>query len=330
MQNDDMNTLQARLHSIKYLAQGIHGFEFRPADGAAWPVVSAGSHVDIHLATNLSRSYSLINAPGESHRYVIAVNRDEKGKGGSRYMHDTLRVGQCLSISEPRNSFPLQESASQSIFIAGGIGITPLWCMIQRLAQLDAPWTLHYAARTRGGAALIDQLEALALQHGGVVKLYFDQGESSKMMDLPAIIQDSPPDAHLYCCGPARMLEAFDQAAAASQHSPERVHREYFAAPPLPSETGGTTDESFCVRLSKSGKVITVDKGTTILDAILDAGVDVPYSCMSGICGACAINVLDGIPDHRDLVLSDTEKESGKTVVICCSRSKSPELVLEI
>lgn len=323
-----MKTLQARLHSIEQLATGIHSFEFRPADGAAWPAVCAGAHVDLHLPYRLSRSYSLVNAPGESHRYVIAVNRDGTGKGGSRYLHDTIRVGQELSISEPRNSFPLHEGATHSVFIAGGIGITPLWSMVQRLAQIGAPWTLHYAARSRDCAALLEPLLALGADSGGEVRLYFDNGPSEQRLDLLETIQGSPDDADLYCCGPVRMLEAFD--AAASQRPPSRVHREYFAAPPAPQQAAGSVDEDFTVRLSKSGRVIPVHRGTTILDALLDAGVEIAYSCMSGICGACTINVVGGVPDHRDLVLSDAEKESGKKMVICCSRAKSPELILEL
>lgn len=284
--------------------------------------------MDLHLPNHLSRSYSLVNMPGESHRYVIAVNRDASGKGGSRYMHDTLRVGQTLSISEPRNTFPLHESATHSVFIAGGIGITPLWSMIQRLAQLGAPWTLHYAARTPCGAAFAEQLVALESGSRGEVKFYFDQGARDKWLDLHAIVQASPPDADLYCCGPVRMLEAFESAA--SQHPPTLVHREYFAAPPSQPQAPGTVDEGFTVRLSRTGKVIPVNQGTTILEAVLEAGVEVPYSCMSGICGACATNVLGGEPDHRDLVLSDAEKEAGGKMIICCSRAKSAELILEL
>ncbi len=323
-----MKTLQARLHAIEQLATGIHSFEFRPTDGAAWPAVCAGGHVDLHLPNRQSRSYSLVNRPGENHRYVVAVNRDGSGKGGSRYLHDTLRVGQTLFISEPRNSFPLQESATHSVFIAGGIGITPLWSMVQRLAQLGAPWTLHYAARTRDGAAFVDQLVSLGSKLQDEVNLHFDGGASDRRMDLQAVVQASPPDADLYCCGPVRMLEAFESAAA--QRPPARVHREYFAAPPSPPTLAGVVDEGFTVRLARTGKTIPVHPGTSILDAILHAGVDVTHSCMTGICGACATDVLGGTPDHRDMVLSDAEKASGATIILCCSRARSPELILDL
>lgn len=326
--NGAMKTLQARLHAIEQLATGIQRFEFRPTDEAAWPAVSAGAHVELHLAPRLSRSYSLVNAPGESHRYVVAVQRNATGQGGSRYLHDTLRVGDELQISAPRNAFPLEESAAQSILIAGGIGITPLWSMAQRLAQLGRPWTLHYATRTPASAAYAEQFVALAANSLGKVKLYFDGGVSDQGLDLQAIAQDSPADAHLYCCGPAGMLKAFE--AATAQLPPARVHREYFAAPPAPAQDAKSTDQAFRVRLSKSGQLVPVDSGTTILDALLNAGVDVPYSCMSGICGMCTTGVLGGVPDHRDHVLSEAEKACGQQIILCCSRAKSPELVLDL
>lgn len=323
----NMNVLKARLHSIEWLASGILGFDFRPLGENQWPTAPAGSHIDVHLPNGLVRSYSLVNAPGERHRYAIAVNRDESGRGGSRYMHDQLRVGQVLSISEPRDSFPLNEAASHSVFIAGGIGITPLWSMVQRLSQIGAPWTLHYSAREPEGAAFAGPIALLASRAGGRVHMNFDGGMSCKRLDLGAIVASAPPDTHVYCCGPIRMLEGFESACA--QRDPALVHREYFAAPAAP-QPAGATDREITVKLARAGKTIPVGAGMSILDAILKAGVDVSHSCMSGICGACATNVLDGVPDHRDLVLSDADKNSGKTMMICCSRAKSPELTLDL
>lgn len=322
-----MNTLQARLHSIEWLASGILGFDFRPVGGDQWPIAPAGSHIDLHLPNGLVRSYSLVNAPGECHRYLIAVNRDESGRGGSRYMHDQLRVGQMLSISVPRDSFPLNEAAPHSVFIAGGIGITPLWSMIQRLSEIGAPWTLHYSARTPEGAAFARPLALLASRATGRVHMNYDGGMSCKRLDLEAIVASAPPDAHVYCCGPIRMLEGFESAC--SQRDTALVHREYFAAPAA-SLPVGTTDLEFTVKLAKTGRTIQISAGMSILDAILNAGVEVSHSCMSGICGACVTNVLDGVPDHRDMVLSDSDRNAGKAMMICCSRSKSPELTLDL
>lgn len=242
-------------------------------------------------------------------------------------MHDQLRVGQVLSISAPRNSFPLTETATRSIFIAGGIGVTPLWSMVQRLAALGMPWTLYYSARARESAAFVAQIELLAAQAGGQVHLNFDDGRSDRRLDLAAVVDAQAPDAHLYCCGPTPMLQAFERACA--QRDPALVHREYFAAP-VAAKTADATDAQFTVTLARSGKTIAVDAKTSVLDAILGAGVEVSYSCLSGICGACATRVLCGEPDHRDFVLSDAEKASGQAMIICCSRSKTAELTLDL
>lgn len=323
-----MKTLQARLHAIEWLATGIHGFDLRPVDEAEWPAATAGSHIDLHLPNGLVRSYSLVNAPGERQRYRIAVLRDQAGKGGSRCVHDQLRVGQILNVSEPRNHFPLREDAQLSVLIAGGIGITPIWSMAQRLSQTGAPWRLHYSARTRETAAFVDQVEALAAASGNAVHLNFDNGESDKRMDLRTIVEASPPNADLYCCGPLPMLAAFD--AATAQREPGQVHREYFAAPVVAANNAAAHDGAFTVHLSRAGKTLSVPPGLSVLDAVLQAGIDVPYSCMSGICGACATRVSAGVPDHRDLVLTDAEREAGDQMILCCSRSKTPELTLEL
>ncbi len=273
------------------------------------------------------RSYSLVNAPGESHRYVIAVNREASSKGGSSYLHDRIRVGQVLSISPPRNSFPLTETAAHSVLIAGGIGITPLWSMVQRLSEIGAQWTLYYSVRERECAAFVDPIVALASSAGGRVYLNFDAGASEKRLDLRAIVTAAPPDVHVYCCGPVPMLEAFESACA--QRDPALVHREYFAAPAA-KQTSDAAERAFMVTLAKSGKTIQVGPETSILDAILQVGIEVSYSCASGVCGACETKVLCGEIDHRDYVLSDAERKAGQTMMICCSRARSAELLLDL
>lgn len=323
-----MKNLQARLHSIQWLASGIQAFELKPVNEDQWPVATAGSHVDLQLPNGQTRSYSLVNTPSERNRYVVAVSRDALSRGGSRYMHDQLRVGQVLSISEPRNTFSLVEAGSESVLIAGGIGVTPLWSMAQRLSQIGAPWTLHYSARTRDAAAFVDDFEALALKSGGRVHLNFDEGMSDRRMDLQSIVDALAPDAHVYCCGPAPMISAFERACA--QRDPALVHREFFAPPTPAVPTAATSEKTIMVTLAKSGKTISVDADVSVLDAVLKAGVDAPYSCMSGICGACATTVLCGVPDHRDFVLSEQERQSGDVMLICCSRASSSELTLDL
>lgn len=322
-----MHKLNAILHAVEWLAEDILAFEFRPTDGAQWPMPTAGAHVNVHLPNGLVRSYSLTNRPGDSNRYMIAVNREAAGGGGSRYMHDTLRVGQKLQLSAPSNNFPLNESGSPSVLIAGGIGITPVWSMVQRLSEIGAPWCVHYSARTREAAAYVDELLALASRAGGTVHLNFDGGMKDKMLDLNEIIAASAPDAEFYCCGPVPMLRSFEEACKV--RDPNKVHLEYFAAPSA-SAAESCTNGTFSVVLSKSNKVLVVGPDNSILEALLDAGVNAPYSCMGGVCRACETGVLGGTPDHRDFVLSDAEKQAGDKIIICCSRATTPELVLDL
>lgn len=322
-----MRTIKASVHSIEFLAEGILGVDLRPIDSEGWPMVIAGSHIDLHLPGGMIRSYSLVNAQGEKHRYAIAVSREANSRGGSRYLHDILRVGDVLTISEPRNSFVLRESASHSVFIAGGIGITPLWSMVQRLSRIGAPWTIYYSAQTPERAAYVEQLSSLASNASGTIHLNFDGGQKDRMLNLQQIVDSSPRDADLYCCGPIPMLHAFE--AACKGRNPDTVHREYFAAPASAQVVKASEDE-FVIILSKTNKTVTVGPKTTILDAVLSAGVEVPYSCMSGICRVCETNVLGGLPDHQDLVLTDSERECGTTMMICCSRAKTKELILDL
>lgn len=322
-----MNKLNAILHAVERLADGILSFEFRPADEVQWPAPTPGAHIDVHLPNGLVRSYSLTSPADEPHRYRIAVGREAAGGGGSRYMHDTLRVGERLRLSEPRNNFPLREGDAPSVFFAGGIGITPIWTMVQRLSEIGRPWTLHYAARTRESAAFVDDLLRLASRTGNSVHLNFDGGVREKMLDLNATVAGSAPGSEFYCCGPAPMLRAYEEACKDVDR--DRVHLEYFAAPAQPA-AGTVACEAFCVELAKSGRTVEVGRDSTILDALLAAGVDAPYSCMGGVCRACETVVLAGTPVHTDFVLSDAERLAGDRIMICCSRAKSPKLVLDL
>lgn len=322
-----MKKLNAILHAMERLADGILAFEFRPADGAEWPSFTAGAHINVHLPNGLVRSYSLTNASGESNRYRIAVNREASGGGASRYMHDVLRVGQTLSLSEPCNNFQLRECGSPSVFFAGGIGVTPIWSMVQRLSEIGTPWSVYYSTRARESAAYVDELLHLASRTGNTVHLNFDGGVRVKMLDLNAIVSSGPPETEFYCCGPAPMLRAYEEAC--KDVDSDRVHLEYFAVPSQPAANDGA-NETFSVVLSKSEKVVEVGPDTTILEALLASGVDAPYSCMGGVCRACETNVIAGIPDHRDFVFSEAEKLAGDRIIICCSRAKSHELVLDL
>ena len=318
------DTIQVRVKSVNFEADGIRSFELRPMPPLfELPAFTAGSHVDLQLPNGLIRSYSLLNAQNERHRYLIGVNKDAKSRGGSRFLHETLQAGDVITISHPRNNFALDEQAPHSVLIAGGIGITPLVSMIQRIDQLGRSWELHYATRTRKNAAFLDRLHALAGDEPGRLHLSFDQEPGATMLDLARIAADAPADAHLYCCGPLPMLEAFERATTARK--PETVHVEYFAAKEVADTSGG-----FTVQLAKSNRTVTVPPGKTILDALLDLGMDVAYSCQEGVCGTCEVRVLEGTPDHRDLVLSNAEKAINQTMMICCSGAVGDRLVLDL
>ena len=318
-----IETVEVRIKSITYEAQGINSIELRPLAGGELAPFEAGAHVDLHLANGMIRSYSLTNSQDERHRYVIAVNKDAASRGGSRFVHEQLRAGDTLTVSVPRNNFALDENARHTVLIAGGIGMTPLWCMIQRLEALGRSWELHYSTRSRQNAAFLEQLRGLGERVHLNLHTNFDDESGGTMLDLEGIVARAAPDSHFYCCGPLPMLAAFEKAAACRPS--EQVHVEYFAAKKEPAAGG-----AFTVVLAKAARTISVPKGKTILDALLDAGMDVAYSCMEGVCGTCETAVLEGIPDHRDLVLSKEEQAANKTMMICCSGCKGDRLVLDI
>jgi ferredoxin-NADP reductase len=223
-----------------------------------------------------------------------------------------------VAVNGPRNHFALNETAEKTIFIAGGIGITPIMSMIDRMRALERDWELIYCVRKRSGAAFRESLE-----REPQVRFNCDEEPGGKMLDIAALVKAAPANAHLYCCGPAPMLEAFE--AATKDLPRERVHLEYFAAKEAPAVEGG-----FTVVLAKSGRELSVPPGKSILDTLRESGLDVPYSCGQGVCGTCETTVLEGIPDHRDLILTASERASNKRMMICCSGAKTERLVLDL
>lgn len=317
------NLIDTVIGDIRPEATDILSFELRPRLGATLPPFTAGAHVDVHLPDLQTRSYSLLNDQEERDRYVIAVRRDASGRGGSRYMHDRLARGGPLTISAPRNHFPLVENARHVVFIAGGIGITPIRSMIRRLTQLGRSWELHFCARSRAHAAFHDEFRAPGTDAAARVHFHFDEAAPNKMLDIRALVGSAATDTHLYCCGPLGMMDAF--RAATADRLPQTVHFEYFSGAAIDQTAGG-----FEVELAQSGKTLTVGPGQTILDAMLAAGLDAPHSCREGVCGSCETRVLAGAPDHRDLVLTASERASGETMMICCSGSLGPKLILDL
>lgn len=310
--------MDVRLTAATSAARGTTLYRLARTDGRTLPSATAGSHIDLHLPIGLIRQYSLILGAEPSYEYVIGVKLDEQSRGGSVYIHNNLRIGSTIKISMPRNHFPLNEQAGHSVLIAGGIGITPIFSMVQRLIQLGRPWDLYYACRSRADMAFLDALNDLPQAH-----LHFDDERNGAHMDLRDIVSRAPANAHHYCCGPLPLMAAFEAASAALR--PQQVHVEYFTPKEAPTLNG-----EFTVRLARSGQTLRVPEGRSILEVVEDVGVMVEHSCTEGICGTCETKVLGGIPDHRDSVLTAAEQAANNTMMICCSRSKSEELVLDL
>lgn len=313
--------VRLRLRQIRLEAEGIASYEFVSASDAPLPPFTAGAHIDLHLPQDMVRSYSLVNAPSDAGRYVVAVQRDSEGRGGSAWMHSAPRVGDLMRATPPRNDFALVEDAPLSVFIAGGIGITPVMSMLRRLEALGRPWRVHYASRSPQETAYADALRAMEGE-GCEVDFCFGSSRIDRL-DIAAIVRDAAPACHLYCCGPARMIDAFITACAGRPAG--TVHFERFAAASEAATEGG-----YDVVLERSGMRLAVAPGKTILDTLLDHSIDVPYACTAGVCGTCRTKVLSGEPDHRDDFLSAQERASNDSIMICCSGARSGTLVLDL
>lgn len=316
-----MPALAVRIEAIRFEAEGVLGFELRALDdGAALPAAAPGAHVELALADGRRRSYSLLGSPARDGRFRIAVGRGADPGGVSAWLHERARPGERLAVVALREAFPLVEDASHVRLVAGGIGITPFVSMIERLDGLGREWSLVYAARTPAQAAFREWLLA---RHAARVRFVFDGLPGAERFDPADAIADAPSDAHLYGCGPAGLVDAF--VAACAGRPAAHVHVEYFSAPALPA----AAQAGFVVELARTGLRVPVAPGQSILKALLDAGVKAPFTCEQGVCGACETTVLEGVPEHHDRVLSEAERREGRTMMICCSRSASPLLVLD-
>jgi Flavodoxin reductases (ferredoxin-NADPH reductases) family 1 len=318
--------IAVRVRQMRYEADTILSIGFETLDGAPLPRAEAGAHVDLLLTDDLRRSYSLTEAlDGTTPACTVAVHRDPNSRGGSAHVHEVLRVGQKLKLSRPKNNFPLDEGAAQSVLIAGGIGITPMLAMIRRLTALGRPWHLHYAARKRSAAAFLAEIDACLVASGGQgrVTTHFDDEAKGALIDIPGIVAGAGAGAHFYCCGPEPMLAAYEAATKGTDRA--RVHAEYFSAKEEAAREGG-----FEVVLARSGKTLQVEAGKTILDVLIANRVSVPFACTEGTCGTCETRVLEGRPDHRDMILTDEERARNDTMMVCCSGSKTARLVLDL
>lgn len=311
-----------RVRSITYLAEAINGYELVDPQGRDLPRFAAGAHVDLQLPNGLVRQFSLTNDPAERRRYAIAVLRDPRSRGGSWHLHDTVRAGDLVEVSPPRNNFPLAEQAERHLLLAGGIGIAPIMAMIATLRTRRAEFTLHYCTRSPEQTAFYDELFLLTLD--GRAVLHHDGGDPARCLDIAALLAEPRPGTHLYYCGPEGFMAA--AKAAAAGWPPETVHCEYFT--PSPEMRAAAADRSFRVRLAKSGAVYEVPVGRSIVGVLREHGLRVNTSCELGYCGACLTRYTAGEPDHRDQVLVGDDRK--RFVMICCARARSPVLELDL
>jgi len=318
-----MSTIQVRVANRTSEAEGICSYELVPLDGAPLPPFEAGAHIDVHLAGSLVRQYSLCNAPGETHRYLIGVLRDADSRGGSQAMHDHIDTGATLSISAPKNHFPLVE-AKRTLLLAGGIGVTPILAMAEALAAKGADFEMHYSARSPARAAFKERIGACGF--AGQVQFHYDSGDAAQKLDLATLLAAPDSGTHLYVCGPQGFIDHVLGSAKALGWGQAQLHVEYFSAAAV--DTSG--DGAFDVRLASSGKVVTVPAGQTVIKVLAEQGVTIPYSCEEGVCGTCLTRVLEGVPDHRDMYLTEEEQAANDQFTPCCSRAKTPLLVLDL
>ncbi|MGQ4598610.1 2Fe-2S iron-sulfur cluster-binding protein [Nocardia sp. R6R-6] len=300
------------------IAEGVVCLDLARPDGNRLPDWTAGSHIDLVLPNGVVRQYSLCGDRWDAHSYRIAVLREPDGRGGSAYVHDRLRVGDHVGVGGPRNNFHVVP-ATKYYFIAGGIGITPLFAMIREAERAGAEWSLLYGGRTRSSMAFVDELSS----YGDRVTIA-PQDECG-LLDLAGYLSKLADGDKVYCCGPAPLLDAV--AGLTEVIPPNALRIERFAAGEI---APAVRDEPFDVELARSGFAVTVDPRTSVLEAIAAAGVSVLTSCRMGVCGTCETTVLSGEPDHRDSILDDVERRAGDSMYVCVSRSIGDRLVLDL
>jgi ferredoxin-NADP reductase len=302
-------------------ADGVVGVDLVLPSGDHLPEWMPGAHIDLLLPSGLTRQYSLCGDPADRQRWQIAVLREPDGRGGSRWIADELTVGTTLRVRGPRNNFPLLP-AERYIFVAGGIGITPLLPMIRAAAAADADWVLHYGGRTRGSMAFLDRLA----DHGDRLRLH-PQDEVG-LPDLAGILGAHRPGTLVYCCGPTGLLDAVELRCR--DLGPGVLHVERFTAAPRPDDADPAGNATFEVVCERSGLTVTVPPELSVLEAVENAGIPVLSSCTEGTCGTCETDVLEGDVDHRDSILTEEERAANETMMICVSRCRGRRLVLDI
>ncbi|MGE0611599.1 MAG: 2Fe-2S iron-sulfur cluster-binding protein [Hyphomicrobiales bacterium] len=325
----DVRRISVRIRSATYQAEGINSYEFEPAGEDRLPPFEPGSHIDVFLPGNIVRQYSLCNDAADDNRYVIGVQREEAGRGGSRLLFECARPGAILQISEPRNHFSLSKTSPSHLFLAGGIGITPMMSMIRTLGREKKPFELHYCTRSPEKTAF--RRELAAIRPAGCVHFHHDNGNPAEGLDIASLLAEPRADTALYYCGPPGFMAAI--RAACEGWPPENVHFEYFEAPAADPAAGGGSSpggepRDFTVKLAGTGQEFLVPVGRTIVEVLRENGIDIPTSCEAGVCRTCLTRYLSGTPEHHDYILEDEER--GEYVLPCCARSLSDVLVLDL
>jgi len=328
--------LMVRVRSIVYQGENINAYELVDPAGGLLPSFEPGSHIDLYFRDRRVRQYSMCGDPRDRTKYVCAVQREPQGRGGSKAIFERVHVGRILAISKPRNNFPLHKEAKRHVLLAGGIGITPMISMIHWLQASGQPFVLHYCTRTPERTAFLGELRPLVERK--LAFIYHDEGVPGRGLEITQLLSAWEEGTHLYYCGPNGFMSAVRKAAA---HWPTgAVHYEYFAPSPdaLESMTAvepvRTSDMAeaigvgFQVKLVRSGRVFDVPNDKSIVEVLRENGVEVQTSCESGLCGTCRTRYLDGVPDHRDYILSQQEK--ARDMLICCSRAHSQMIVLDL
>lgn len=318
--------LQLKIKQIRQEASEIHAYELVSMDENSLPAFEAGSHIDLHLPSGLIRQYSLSNDPAETHRYVVGILRDEHGYGGSKEVHQALKVGDAIEVSRPRNHFHLDETAKKVILLAGGIGITPLRSMGYRLKALGIPFELHYCARAQENIAFSQELKGLS--NPGKIQFHLDGGMAGSGLNIAEMIQGIESDAHLYYCGPPGFMKACSEAAKG--RSDINVHFEHFKAPVKAPDSSVTLSDSsgLAIQIQSTGQKISLTRADSLVEALAKLGIEVSTSCQSGLCGTCKTRYISGDVEHGDCILSDAEH--GEYLTPCISHIKSGTLVLDL
>jgi vanillate monooxygenase ferredoxin subunit len=316
-------TLQVRITQKAIDAADIAVLELSPLAGQSLPRFEAGAHIDVELPRGAVRQYSLCNDPRETGRYEIAVLRDPHSRGGSAAVHDELAEGQLIRIGPPRNHFALVP-ARRTLLLAGGIGITPLLSMAERLAATGEDFALHYCTRSAARTAFARRIQAAPF--AGQVHFHHDDGPAPQRLNLPAVLGAPRADTHIFVCGPGGFIDAVRRTAAEQAWPGSQIHFERFSAPA--ADTSG--DRAFELQLARSRRTLTVPAGQTVVQALRAHGVVVQVSCEQGVCGTCLTRVLEGQPEHRDSYLTDEEKRCNDQFTPCCSRARGERLVLDL